>query len=90
MTKIKYKQDNIDALMTKLNKISNSFSNLSNTFAPMKNSSLIGEGMSAIANNTTALGDRASGNSYVVSGGKDSFTEGELKNEQLLESIEIP
>ena len=90
MAKIVYKQDNLDLLNQKLNKISASFSSVSTVLSPLANHSVIGEGVSSIKNNTSVLDARAKGNASIVMKGQDSFNSNELINEKLIDQIEIP
>ena len=91
MTKINYKQDNIETLMSALNRVASSLSGVADGFSSsLGNNETLTAGVDKIKSNVDIISQRASSTSSIVSKQNDSFIEGETKITSLYESIEIP
>ena len=91
MAKISYKQDNIDLLMQKLNKVSTVLGSMnSGAFSSISDNETLGGGINKLQKNMSAIGDRASGCASVINKGRDSFSQSEIYLESAIDQIELP
>lgn len=89
MAKIAYKQDNIELIMSKLNKVSGVLSGITTVGGSMAGDSLF-EGFNKIQKNMGVIGNRAMGCASVLGKGNDSFAQSEVYLESVIDSIELP
>ena len=88
MTKITFKQNDIEAIISILNKLSGILSGMGST-ASFGSDSLF-SGINKLQKNMTCIGDRASGCASVVGKGNDSFAQSEIYLESVIDKIELP